>query len=663
MSKFTTRLISVFLVLSSLLYTVSTASAGVNIYAEGNLEQSETGIRIDCNTDDILTLGKDIELWSDYTGNDPIINEITGYTISVNGQLYNHYSGNSMRCHVPFQVWHSSMIDDTRVYVSGVINTTQGRGHYDYMFTVDQSQVKPLCTEHMFVFNLEGIEDVKVKQCEKDPLKHYLASCIGNYKCSVCGEETAKTRFTFDESNSPSITDHVLNDHRCVAEGCDYVEEEEVQISYLYLNVENDGWWMPGNDYIASVEWGPEDAKMEDIRWEIGYRNLYKEEPENDVATIVSANGDQAVFHADSPGYAYIFVYTNNETKNIAKGIEVRDAANDKDVFYETLSSLGENEHPMDNPVIRAVIRNELMTITNQNKEQTDAIIQCIENADYPYQDLYVWSFYDYFKSTTPDTEGSYHWYGKLQVDCSEDEFSTDTFFHESGHAVDFALYESDMTEKEYKEKLYNALYYSIYQMVSEEVIKAARNTELTYDEKSEIIEYIMGDKYLFEYYSNINIWAMKKEILSTKAVMTDEFSDQQKDVFDSAVSAVGKILKDHPYVEDISSHMLSDIAAGCTNQVVMGNSPKKDIIGHGPLTHELVTGDERKLYTTTYWYDEKGNPTYYQNKEAWAEYFSSRMTGNNLESNQQFFEEACNIMDQMAEELLEGYKAKHRVN
>ena len=61
------------------------------------------------------------------------------------------------------------------------------------------------------------------------------------------------------------------------------------------------------------------------------------------------------------------------------------------------------------------------------------------------------------------------------------------------------------------------------------------------------------------------------------------------------------------------------------------------------------------------YWYNADNEPTYALNSEAWAEYFSSQMTGKHKDGNYSDFPEACEIMDDMADELLRGYKNKHR--
>ncbi len=68
-------------------------------------------------------------------------------------------------------------------------------------------------------------------------------------------------------------------------------------------------------------------------------------------------------------------------------------------------------------------------------------------------------------------------------------------------------------------------------------------------------------------------------------------------------------------------------------------------------------------MYDTNYWYfRDSGKPTYAQNHEGWAEYYSSQLCGHNRENNLNDFPVACEIMDEMAHELLDAYKEKHRI-
>ena len=187
---------------------VSGALADVYFRTDGDLKESEKGGSVNCNTTDILVPGMDIEFSSDFVGDTDAYDIVQGYSVYINGQLYNYYAQKILDCRVPFQVWHSTMIDEKMVYANVVVKTTVGNAYYDYYLTVKEGEVKPLCDEHILEFNMSGIRNAVYTKCENTPGKYYLSSCTGNYRCVVCGMETAWTVFRFSEENSPSIVDH-----------------------------------------------------------------------------------------------------------------------------------------------------------------------------------------------------------------------------------------------------------------------------------------------------------------------------------------------------------------------------------------------------------------------------------------------------------------------
>ena len=93
---------------------------------------------------------------------------------------------------------------------------------------------------------------------------------------------------------------------------------------------------------------------------------------------------------------------------------------------------------------------------------------------------------------------------------------------------------------------------------------------------------------------------------------------------------------------------MLNDMVSGFTNNTVNTQ------MGHAC---PFYTDDDSDLH---YWYSDSGEPTYLQNCEAWAEYFSSIMSSSNISNNKQYFGDACKKMENIAEVLLEGYRNKH---
>ncbi len=69
--------------------------------------------------------------------------------------------------------------------------------------------------------------------------------------------------------------------------------------------------------------------------------------------------------------------------------------------------------------------------------------------------------------------------------------------------------------------------------------------------------------------------------------------------------------------------------------------------------------GEPQHGYGKEYWFV-NGIPTYSQNLEAWAEFFSSVVSGSIEKDNKMIFPGACSIMDVIAHDLLEGYQELH---
>lgn len=634
-----------------ILAAVSAACADLTVTTDGDIElDDDEGLIVKCNTMDELSLGMTVDLYSAIVGDaSEATLTVYGYTVYINRQFYNYYPGLEFACHIPFQVWHSTMIDRTQVIAQVVVGTSKGKVTYTYRLTVNQEEVNPLCEEHVFVFDLDHLEDPVATCCSKDPEKHYLSSCIGNFRCTVCGYDTVRTRCAFDENVSPSIVEHYYNSQDvCAMPGCGHLK---TKAGNIFLEVPDDGKWRPGTrEYTVSLKWDPEDLDIPDLEWELIYDTIY-ENTAQDVVTLLRTEGNRCILRAEHSGSVLVAVSSKDQNFETACCVEVAESFTDEEAYYQALREAGEDAFT---PVVEQMIRAELNRVFGAGHEdRINEIIGCVRNADPLYRNLYLWSFYDYVKDTDPDTVGSYHIYGRIQVDSGS---SVDTWFHESGHAVDWSLNQESMTESdEYREELYLRAYNEVGAVVLEEVLQAARDTDLSQQEKIEVADYIMGHVY------SIKVWNYKnKQEVQMKGEGDKEYSSAQTDVFNNAVKSINqRITANSPDNSnnsdrqgDLSSYMPTDIFAGCTNEMT-GK-------GHGPLTHEKMSGELRKLYTTDYWFNNDGTPTYIVNAEMWAEYFSSQLTGHNLDTNTSFFSNACDLMDDMAEELLEGYMQKH---
>ncbi len=636
-----------------LIYIHHPAMASVSVTMDGQLQHDQKyGGEVLCNTTDYLDINQDIELSSRFTKNTKTMNYVTGYRVVVNGQLYNQYQTKILDCRVPFDIWHSTMPDDTHVNVLVIVDTTVGKAMYDFQLEVNPESVKPLCEEHIFRFEVSDTENYTCRCCEEDPEYHYLESCFGKYVCTVCGAESEKGRFEFTEQTSPVKMPHVYAlDNHCVAKGCSY-EKTVPAVENLYLNIEADGRWTAGHEYNVEVVWEPEDIEIDDFVWGIEYTSIFSDNNHN-LIEIVSSDGNHCVYRARENGQVFINVQSKKWNRAVAHSIEISDTFTDKEAFYRLLSRIPETESPMADPDVDQMLQSELLRITgNQNK--VDQIANTIRNAPVLYQHLYLWSFFDYIidDNPNPEIDGSYHTTGRMQVNTD----ALDVWFHESGHAVAYALNHQDITQSDkYKDRLYNAIYYSVYNIVAGEVLSQARGTDLTSDEKFAVIDNIMGVNYSF------TVDTLFGCFIGSKAQMNGDYTAEQQSLFADSVNALSTRLYNHyDNTDSISAAMFGDMIAGCTNQVAMGNNSFSKPGGHGPLAHEAY---DPNIYTKDYWYTEGGEPTYTQNAEGWAEFFSGRMTGRNNDENMEYFEGACTLMDEIAAELLDGYRNKHIQN
>ncbi len=378
----------------------------------------------------------------------------------------------------------------------------------------------------------------------------------------------------------------------------------------------------------------------------------------------------------------------------------------DYEAYFRTLSGLPADQRALDNYDVRRMIYEELLSESG-NEDLATNMMKKLEEAPAIYSNLYAWSFPDYVRNFDPSRPGSYHIASYLQVDVD----TLDVFFHESGHAIDYSM---DHTDRSSSEDYKLDLYVSLWSDVSRIIMKyfSGENSikrDLSAEEKIEIMQYVMGPAYSYNEEKYINaahayefirspylyiatasamkvasneawkdipglselqsgLHALGGDLIETNYApqLSGDFSKEQKDYYEKLSEAVQKDLLSHKTEGDMNSQMYHDMIAGLTNQALQGRDSNIFAnkmrhycwVGHGPLLSKF---DKTGNYSEDYWYNkDNGNPTYAQNNEAWAEYFSSQITGNNRQDNQENFSEACRIMDEMAEELLKDYREKH---
>lgn len=244
--------------------------------------------------------------------------------------------------------------------------------------------------------------------------------------------------------------------------------------------------------------------------------------------------------------------------------------------------------------------------------------------AEEPYRSIYLDNVKKYEIGTIgdPDNEGAFYYpsTNKIYFENGDDGFEDDprgaytTFFHESGHAIDYnngspfslgnIFYDDEtgnliMLQEAIERDVYNNIESQIREYVSDE----------------EAVQAILD---AFRYGND-----------------PEELPPDQRAIYEQVVSDYDRAL----FGEE--NEAASDVYGGVTNLKIDAG------YGHRP-------GDNQTIDEYTYWYDSDGNATGSQSKELWAEYFSYCMTGDEeaLESLRKYFPEASKILDQMAEQL-----------
>ena len=520
-----------------------------------------------------------------------------------------------------------------------------------------EDNVEP-CEEHTW-FDID-ISDQVYAIYPPNPNYHYLMEAHCVRICEVCGQTEQDVLVKYTPEDTPVILEHTFDDgNYCTAPGCIADKPTEPTITVTgHIILPNNGRLHPDDDYDIYLEWQPEDVELTGITW----KPIAIDENEPCPVTITKMDNASCEIHTGNSGFAYIQAINSDGTVLDKRAIAIVNEEEELDVerYYQILSQVAEWESALDYPHLVDMILQEYARIGRA--EVGEEMIRLAKNAPKTYQDLFVWSFFDYVRDGQPAESGSYYEYGRIQSDTDR----PNTWFHEIGHAIDLTLYNSNEAisqEDSYRSRLYDALYNNVSSIV-DETIRETVGTSLTAEECNDMIDYFMGHEYLYSVTVG-NAEVLIKQIFSSakplrhfEPIAPDWFTQNQKSVFKQCVDALYARTKSF---SGGSSDICQDMLTGFTNQSAMSYDRNNEYglcpVGHGPGI-DIVKN--KKNYQQYYWYDEDGNPTYKQNAEAWAEYYSSRMTGSDLSTNLEAFPEACRIMDEMAVDMLNRYKEKH---
>lgn len=312
-------------------------------------------------------------------------------------------------------------------------------------------------------------------------------------------------------------------------------------------------------------------------------------------------------------------------------------------LYKKVLSDLSEDTDPMDNPIIVQTMVKRLL-IEGLTEEETVKIIETVKEAPEIYRNIYVYSFFEYDiddlnskegSSFDPDTNGF-----KIGVNTSPAHFM-DTWFHESGHAIDWNAGFEEMMSMEECFDLYSALESDlasrVYATIADEVSRLLRNkinpasVVLQGDEVSKIRGNIIGSE---------NAPCQRYGIPFDPDPYN--LSGDVLTIYKRTRNAVSNNLKRVPYS---NAEMGSDINGGLSNNTVRGSG------GH---SYPFSSG-------TAYWFN-GGSPTYKQCGEAWAEYYAAYMLNDTsaIARNRSYFPNGCAILDEIAQQMCDYYMSQY---
>ena len=247
--------------------------------------------------------------------------------------------------------------------------------------------------------------------------------------------------------------------------------------------------------------------------------------------------------------------------------------------------------------------------------EDVREIKYLIYTSEEPYRSIYLNELESYTIGNISGDDTGYFtdFFNTINVDMimepSNPRGPYTTFFHESGHAIDYNF----KNDGKYYSRTYRnsdglSLQEAIFNDVRSEVTKRVnKEKSLTPDQQQHIIDYIMG---------------------GNPRKVTKLSAEEQE--------ALNRVVSYYKYAfQGPEYEAVCDVYGGATNLII-------DSYGYG---HRPPNSSKY------YWYDIFGNPTEAQSTELWAEYYSYNMANDEqaLEYLREYFPTASELLDEMA--------------
>ena len=342
------------------------------------------------------------------------------------------------------------------------------------------------------------------------------------------------------------------------------------------------------------------------------------------------------------------------EKHNRVNGVCTLCGDSNRDQYYRNLLLHHKNkENPMDDPSIvdflKQYYEQKIMDISDgktKKQDQINTILDVLKNAPREYQELYLFSLFNYnlignytfiednqikstcfFMGPNKKDDGNTLYMNKL---CTKKKYS-DTFFHESGHAIELTL--TDPNAKTWED-------FFKFPQLELKIQECLKN-----DVRQKILDYLREvDNSLTENERNIIANAFINGDTTQKGTYRWGLISLEKEFHPSVlgneklrqayINVKKKLAGDINKIDFSNASMVADIYGGVTDN-------KIGVYGHT---------DEG------YWYS-NGTETYAQLREAWAEFFSAKIRNDktNIEKNQEYFGTATVELENLAQQLL-GY-------
>ncbi len=253
-----------------------------------------------------------------------------------------------------------------------------------------------------------------------------------------------------------------------------------------------------------------------------------------------------------------------------------------------------------------------------------------IYNAPEPYRSIYIQHLRQYVVNVTPGQDGSWYHSGLRQIFLRDDDGTFrlnprgpyNTFFHESGHAIDDFEYDSGSLTRYYT---WNG---------------RTLHSYIVSDVRSHVESVIDSDPTL-RYLTP----AQRQEILRSLNLTDDaSFAYEGTALTDPTLSSARSRLVSlmHNSPDELYGEVneaASDVYGGVTNNALVGSW------GHRR---------DKPGVSYNYWYYDDGTATHMQESELWAEFYAAQMTHDTaaLDSIRRHFPKAYEAMEEMARQM-----------